>query len=248
MLAALVAGWSAKAHADDGFVAKIYDMDSKKQKLLFTYEHVSEPKGDARLITNTYKDKDGTIAALETCEVVKDGGFEKVRHYHMSQKQLGSEGDVEIKDGKVVFTYTRDGKEKKYDEKASDDVIVGPTITPFLQRHWAEITKGDRVRGHLAVADRQETLGFEYYKDHEDTLEGKKVFVIRMKPANFMISALVKPLFFYYTPDGERLLEVDGRTQVKQKVDGQYKDLDAQTVFEYNAAAAPAAHPAGNSK
>jgi len=251
VLAVLIAGFGAGAQAaESGFTAKIYDAESNKQKLLFTYQHSSETKGDARLITNTYKDKDGGVAAVETCELVKDGNHEKFRHYHMSQKQLGAEGDIEIKDGKVFFTYVRDGKEKKAEEKATDDAIVGPAITPFLQKHWAEIAKGEKVRARMAVADRQETLGFDYYKDREETLNGQKAFVIRMKPANFMIAAIVKPLFFFYTPDGSRLLEVHGRTQVKQNVDGKWKDLDAVTVFEYAAAAPARPEPAqpGKSK
>lgn len=231
--------WAA---ADEGFTGKIFEMNSNKQKLLFTYQHETANKGEMRVVTNTYKDKDGGVAAVETIEWVKDGANEKVRRYHMSQKQLQAEGDVEVKDGKIVFTYVRDGKEKKYDEKLTDDFIVGPSITAYLQRNWAAIARGDHIKARLAVPDRQETLGFEYFKDGEETLNGQKAFVIKMKPANFMIAAIVKPLFFLYTPDGARLLEVRGRTQVKQNVDGKWKDLDAVTVYEYKTAAG------GNSK
>ena len=226
-------GIVALAANDPGFTAKIFDPESNKQKLLFTYQHASESKGDVRTVTNTYKDKDGGIAAIETVEFVKDGDREKVRRYHMSQKQLGAEGDVEVKDGKVLFTYKVDGTEKKAEEKLTDDFVVGPAVTAHLQRNWATIVKGDKVKVRFAVPDRKETVGFDYFKDREETINGTKTFVIKMKPSSFLIAALVKPLYFFYTTDGEKLVEVHGRTQVKQGVSGSWKNLDAVTTYEY---------------
>ncbi len=226
----------AEAANDPGFTAKIYDSESNKQKLLFTYHHASEIKGDVRTITNTYKDKDGGIAAIETVEFVKDGEHEKVRRYHMSQKQLAAEGDVEVKDGKVLFTYKVDGSEKKAEEKLTDDFVVGPAVTAYLQRNWATIVKGDKVKVRFAVPDRKETVGFEYFKEREEMINGTKTFVIKMKPSSFLIAALVKPLYFFYTVDGEKMVEVHGRTQVKQNVSGSWKNLDGVTVYEYEEA------------
>lgn len=238
----LIARASSAAN-DPEFLAKVFDPDSNKQKLMFTYKHTSEAKGDARVITNVYSDADGKLAAVETVEFVKDGEFERVRKYHMSQKQLGAEGKVEIKDGKVLFTYERDGKTKTDDEKLTDNFVVGPSITAYLQRNWEQIARGGRVPVRMAVPDRAETVGFEFFRDRTETVGGQKVYVLKMKPSSFLIAALVKPLFFHYTADGSKLIEVHGRTQVKQRSEDKWKDLDAVTVYEYAAASS-----GGNSK
>jgi hypothetical protein len=235
---------SARAASDPSFLAKVYDEDSDKQRLLFTYQHESESKGDSRVITNTYKDKDGNLAALETVEFVKDGDHERVKTYKMSQKQLGTEGLVEVKEGKAHFSYTKGDSTKTAEESVGGDFVVGPSIIAYLQKNWDKIAKGEHVKARLAVPDRRETVGFEYFKDKEKMLGEQKAFVIKMKPSSFFIAALVKPLYFFMTPDGQTLLELHGRTQVKQKIDGIYSDLDAVTVYDYSSQAAAT----GNSK
>jgi hypothetical protein len=240
-LVALLGG-AVSAKAETTFTAKIYDSESNKQTLLFTYKHDEEKKADGlKTVTNTFKDPQGAVVAVETIDFVKAGDHENVARYHMSQKQLNAEGDIEVKDGKVLFNYIRDGKKRDNSETLAENFVVGPSVTSYLQRHWGEIAKGERVRVRLGVADRQETLGFEYYKDSEETIDGKKVFVVKMTPANFLIAQLVKPLTFKYTAEGVVLLEVIGRTQVKQKIDGTWRDLDAVTVYEYTQ---PAVSPA----
>jgi hypothetical protein len=238
LLGLILASRAAMATEDPTFTAKVFDQESKKQKLLFTYKHESEQKGDVRIVTNTYNDKDGVLAALETIEFVGPAADEKIRSYHMSQKQLGAEGDVKVEDGKVKFAYTKGGSTKTGEEKLTDDFVVGPSVTAFLQKHWGEIASGGKVKTRFAVADRMETVGFDFFKDHEETIDGVKTFAVKMKPSSFLISALVKPLFFFYSPDGKQLYEVHGRTQVKQKVDGSYHDLDAVTTYEYAAVSA----------
>jgi hypothetical protein len=233
----------ARAATDPSFLAKIYDQDSNKQKLLFTYQHVSEQKADSRVVTNTYKDNDGKVAAIETVEFTKEGDREKVRNYKMSQKQLGTEGAVEIKDSHAHFSFSKNGSTKTAEETVSEDFVVGPSVIAFLQRNWEKIVKGEQVKVRFAVLDRRETVGFEYFKDREVMLGQQKAFVIKMKPSSFLIAALVKPLYFFMTPDGQTLLELHGRTQVKQNIDGSFHDLDGVTVYDYSPAA-----PAGNSK
>ncbi len=87
------------------------------------------------------------------------------------------------------------------------------------------------MKRRLAVVDRLETVGFEFFKEKDTELDGKKAVVVKMKPSSFIIAAIVKPLHFYFTTDGATLLQIDGRTTVKKNVNGAYKDLDAITVY-----------------
>jgi len=233
-------GLSAKA-AEIGFTAKIFE-DSKKEKLLFTYKQEIETKEDGRILTNTFYDNsDGSIAAIETIEFAKAGNDEVLRRYNMKQKQLNAEGTIELKDGKAHFTYTKDGKTKTATEKAAENFVVGSSALPYLRKHWDKIAKGEKVQVRLGVVDRLETVGFEFFRDRETEINGQKVYVLKMKPSSFIIAAIVNPLYWYVTADGQRLLEINGRSQVKRKVNGAWKDFDAVTVYDYGPAG-------GNSK
>lgn len=216
-----------------GFTGKIYDIDSNKQKLLFTYKHEFEAKDTGRLVSNTISDLDGKPVVVETAQFFKVGDKEKIQVYRMSQKQLGTEGSVEIKDGEAHFSYTKDGTTKTAKEKAGDDFITGPSLVAYLREHWGAIKAGKAVKARFAVLDRLETVGFEFSKESETDLNGTKAIVVKMKPSSFIIAALVKPLHFYLAEDGSRLLELRGRTQAKRNEGGKWKDLDAVTVYEY---------------
>lgn len=228
--------------AESGFSAKIFDKDSNKEKLLFTYKQDVEVKDNTRILVNTFTDSsDGSVAAIETVEFANIGGDEVLRRYNMKQKQINAEGTIELKEGKAHFTYTKDGKIKTASEKAGDNFVVGSSALPYLRKHWSKIEKGEKVPVRLAVIDRLETVGFEFSREREVEMNGQKVYVLKMKPSSFIIAAIVNPLYWYVTADGQKLLEINGRSQVKRKIDGEWKDFDAVTVYSYGDAG-------GNSK
>ena len=70
-------------------MSKIFDPESKKQKVLFTQKQENEPRpGGGRISTNTFTDLDGSVAAVERIEYAKDGENEKFVSYKVTQKQL----------------------------------------------------------------------------------------------------------------------------------------------------------------
>lgn len=233
----LVVG-AQSAQAELRFNAKIFEEGSDKKNLLFTYKSELEKKGDTSVITNTYSEPGGAVVAIETTEYGKDGA---IKSYKMSQKQLGAEGAVTVADGKAKFTYSRDGKDKSDEEGVGGDFIAGPRIPDDIKANWDKLMKGEKISRRLAVLDRQETVGFEFAKFKDSEINGQKAVIIRMKPSSFVISQLVDPLMFYFSADGQKLLELRGRTQVKRKDGSKYKDLDGETVFDY-------ASSGGNSK
>jgi hypothetical protein len=234
---ALAALWlsliASSVHAaEGGFTAKVFDLKSR-EKLLFTQKNETEDKGDRHLSTSTFQDPEGKTALIEMLEIQKVGDKENLVSYKISQKQLGAEGSVEIKDGEAHFSFTRDGKTKTGKEKVSDNFVVGPTTLRIIRDKWGELMKGSKVKVRLAVLDRQETVGFEFSKVGEGTIEGQKSIDVKMKPSSFLIAALVNPLHFHMSTDGKRLLQLEGRSQTKQKDGDHWKDLDALTVYQY---------------
>lgn len=229
----IIAGLSSSvAEAAVEFSAKIFEAGSNKQKQLYSFERTAEEKSAGLIVETIFKDLQGQVAITEYAELVP-GESDKVKLYKQSHKQLGAEGIVEVKNGKAHFTYTIDGKTKSSSESVGENFVVTPTILTYLQKRWEKIKKGESIEIRLGVLDRLETVGFEYFKDKEMDLNGTKAVVVKMKPSSMIIAALVKPLYFYFSEDGRRLLEVHGRVMPKQKVDNKFKDLDAVTVYEY---------------
>ena len=212
-----------------GFKGDIYEMGSNRKTKLFTYEHKPSSELPDRDVENTYRTPDGSTAIQEKINFKNNA----LTHYEIEQKQLGNRGVVDIKDGKIVADYTKEGKKDHYEKEKKDNTILSPEITTFIRANWDKILKGDTVKAQLFVVDRLDTYSFEYYKVKEQTVDNQKEVVVKMKPGNLIVSALVDPLYFSFSPDGQKLLRLEGRTLPKRKVGEKWKDLDAETVYIY---------------
>lgn len=222
----------AKAAPTPHFTAKIFDhKDHSKQ--MFDYKSDVDVEGETKTFTNTVSDLNGEVLVVE--KTVLKGG--KLVSFEQDQKQLKTQGKLEVKGEKIDFTFTRDGKTKTDDEKFSDDFIVTSTLVAYVQANWEKITKGETVKSRLGVLDRLETVGFQFKKESEKEVGGAKAVVVKMKASSLIISAIVNPLFFTFAADGSKLLELEGRTNVKVMVDGKFKDFDGHTVYSYPVAA-----------
>ena len=210
-------------------------MGSQPRKLLFTNKHVSKPTEKGYFFENTYSDLQGNVVAIESTDVIRDGDQLRIHIYKIVQKQTNSEGQVEVKDGKAYFQFTKDGKTKKSSESVGDDFVCGPTLLSYLHHRYDTIRNGGKVKARFVVLDRLETVGFEYFEEKTLDYNGKKARMIKMKPSSFLVAAIVDPLHFIVPIDGGRVWEVDGRTQLKYKVGDKLKELDADTVYEYPA-------------
>lgn len=229
LLTAALVLFTVSARAEIRYTAEVYDSDSNKQKLLYNYKSESESKGETIVVSNHFTYPDGKIASHEEITFEKDG---HVSLYKQQQAQIGAEGTIEIAGGKAKFVYKKDGKEKTATEDAGSDFIVGSQIPLDLEANWEKILKGETLKRRLAVLERLETVGFQFSKEGETDLGGKKAIKVKMKPSSFLIAAIVSPLHFFMSADGKELLEIHGRTTVKKdKGGGKFGDLDAVIVY-----------------
>jgi hypothetical protein len=199
-----------------------------KTDVLFKNEHTDDATPTGKVAHGIFKDLDGKELVIE--EAVFDAGG-KLISYEQNQKQIAADGKIEIKNGEILFSYTKDGTTKTAMEKATDDFVVSSSMVAYTQKHWDEILKGDKVRIHFGVLDRRESIEFKLYKI--ESPEPGKVLV-KMQAASFLIAALVNPLIFTYSADGSHLLQLKGRTPLKLKNDsGSWKDFDGVTTYHY---------------
>jgi hypothetical protein len=103
-----------------------------------------------------------------------------------------------------------------------------------VKENFEALKKGDTIAFRFGVWDRQETVGFEIFKTGTEKIGDLEALVLKMKPSSFLISALVKPIFFKFSlAQPVRLLEQNGRVAPKIKSGDSYKDLDAEVVYRY---------------
>ncbi|MGE3973953.1 MAG: hypothetical protein AB7F59_05445 [Bdellovibrionales bacterium] len=228
---------SAKVETKNLSLLKADILDKKTELHLFRFtrddSHIPATPADQKKVTRSFKSLEGAPVATEEVYYSSD----KLQKIIFQQHQLREEGSLEIKEGKIYFQYTKEGKTKKDDEKFDPDLTAVDQIHPKLNKHWKELMDGKTISIRLPVLDRLETVGFKFFKEPDTILRKKEVVVIKMKPSSFVIAALVDPLLFYFdkTPsaNGEhKLLEVVGRTVPKVKEGTKWKNLDAILRFE----------------
>ncbi len=210
------------------FTAKIFAIsaDASKDAPLYTMKHEETLENGVLKFHNSYNYPDGKEAVLEDVELK---GTDVVS-YHYTQKQLGAEGKISVNNNKIFFEYKRKNEDPKTSqEKYVDNLVIGPSLVPYMKKNWDKLKAGEKLAVRLAVPDRRETLGFDLFKDKSSN---DQKTVIKMKASNFVISAVVDPLYFTFTPDGSQMFEMKGRTQPKKEHEGQFSDLDAHTFYK----------------
>jgi hypothetical protein len=210
------------------FTGDVYQLGDLK-KPLFRLERTEEGKPEKLTTRGKFTSLDGKPVVNE--EAILENG--SLRLYKQDHLQLAESGTVEVKDGKVLFQYTRNGKTENASEKATDNLIVGPNTMEFLHKHWTGILAGETVHARFAVPDRLETVGFKFFKTAELDKDGKTTVTVRMKASSIVIAALIDPLDFQIDKATLRLNALKGRTLPKLLVKGSWKDLDAQIFYHY---------------
>lgn len=208
----------------------IYKKGSQKKVVLFTYKNDSQPKEQG--VTEgkmEYFDPAGKSIVQEYA--LRNGS--RIQRYTVDHQQTGRKGAI-IVDGKNLrFEYEEKGNRKKdQTESVPENLVVGPTLVPYVAEHWKKLQGGESIDIRFGVWDRQETVGFTLTKIGTEKLDGRDVVLLRFKPTSFIIAAIVDPILFKFSPDGKDLIAMEGRVMPKQWLDNKWKDLDAEVVYQ----------------
>ncbi len=225
LLVATVIGFSALALANSQAV--LYEQASQRKKELFLYQLEEQAAVGGLHLKGTYRDLEGQTVFEETA-VLKGIEIQKVE---IEQKQTAQKAVVEVKDGKIFFSKTTDGKTSVKEEALQAPFVMSSNFRFFVKSRWAELNGGKKVAIRFGVWDRQETVGFEIFQTGEGKVGSQDSVVLKMKPSSFLIAALVKPVIFKFSKDGSKVLELNGRVPPKRKTGSEFKDLDAEVVY-----------------
>ena len=208
----------------------IYESGSQRKKLLFSiHADLLAPNPGTRTFVSSYLDPQGQEVMTEKAT------FEDLhlQRYVISQKQLGETYELTVDHAKMRFSVTRAGQTEVKERSLPENLVVGPSLVPFIQQHWSELQGLHKVQAQLAVLDRKDTYGFEFMKVRELQFEGQAAVLIRMSASSTLIAAVVHPTYLTVVPDGSRILEVKGRMLPKRKVGSRWEDFEGEAYFVY---------------
>lgn len=206
----------------------IYEMDSQRQKVLFTTEFSKESDNGHEIERVVFKDAAGKVIVEEEVRFKDDQVFE----YSKNSLQRGVVGKLKVKEGKVHFHLKTPKKNKSDDEKLKGNFIVGLSLVRFVHKNWDKLVSGESIKIRFAVLERIETVGFKLFR-HKKLEKQPDDIVVKMKPSSFIISALVDPVHFYFSKKDKRLVSYIGRVKPKMLKGKKWKDVDAEVVYKH---------------
>jgi hypothetical protein len=223
-------------------VGNIFPMGAEPKKLLFKSQRTGSRDGATVKVVREYTAADGSVAARDHITY----GAGKLVSFASDEFQTGEKGSAVLRADPhhpgqqiIFFEYTAapGASVKKSDESERTDMetLVDDMIPAFIVSHWNALAAGTPAKFRYLVLSRVETVGFRLIKESETTRQGKAVLRLKMEPTSIIIAQLVDPLYFIVEKDApHRIFQYLGRTTPVIKNGNMWKDLDADTVFEWN--------------
>jgi len=237
LLLALCVG-NGEAKGENAVKGEIFELSHSPTKPLFFYENSRKTgeEGKSTAVTR-YTDVDGKLVVEE--ETHYENG--KLTRYTYHQHQVDEKGTIEIKEGKVHFSFIARGKTETDTETHEENSIVPDMIEDTIQANWAKLMAGDSIRVRFLLLERQDSIGFKFFKDGERDYKGKVAVDFIMKPSSIFIAAIAPSIRLTVEKDApHRLLESNGRLPVRISKKNppesrkDWKAIDGLLVFNRN--------------
>jgi hypothetical protein len=216
-------------------VGRVYEIGKLTGAPIYTQKTHAEtsPSGET-MQTSEITDPNGKLVMTEHAV------FSGTRIVSQKTEQLQDAKSYELKmDGKRWLFQTFDIKDGKpanlissKSEEAQIDFTSGPAAEALLKEKWDELNSGKTIKVHFAVLELNESVGFQFAKSGTETVNGMQAVVIKMKPTSFFIGLLVAPIEMVFDANAKNLVRYRGRTPLKKLVDGSWKPLDAEIIYD----------------
>lgn len=213
----------SQAFSQEKATADVYDFEGKTK--LYNYYNSRTHAGDIENYVAEFKDAStGEIAAAEKAET-RQG---VIVRYEVNRPGTKDSGVIEVKEGKIIFSYNDNGKKSEAKEPLKEDTLISATLCPYLESHFVDLLAKKDVDFKYAVWYRKETVGFRFSYDREENGQ----VIIKMNPTNFLYRSMVKPIYFTYTKANKKLVSIKGRTLPKRKDGSGWKDFDGLALYK----------------
>lgn len=200
---------------------------SEKNEPLFSLERKVTESNGAHVSTAIYKDLDGTPNVSETARF-ENGTLVRIEMKRFHEDESGA---AEFRDGKIHYTWTERGKTKTETEDLPENLIAGPILALFVQKHWEEIQAGKNVHARMVAIDHQMTVGFDFFKDGERSSGGKTLLDVRMKPSSPFIALVAPRLTLTFDKASKTFLAYEGRLFPRVRSGKSWKAVEGTILY-----------------
>jgi len=219
----------------------LYEIGSDRKKVLFKFQRSATRDGPDVLVRQLFTLPDGSVACRETIHYRDD----RLVSYETEDVRADTLGSIVIEPDpkkprreRVLLQHVQDRKQGAKIEKGVEtlepNTLISDTIYPFILAHWDELMQGVSVKFHLISLDPPDTFNFRIVKEAETTWDGKPVVRIKMEPTNLIIAHFIRPIYFMIeTAAPHRVFSYTGRTTPKAQIDGAWKFVEAEAVFDW---------------
>ena len=215
------------------FKGKVFDQEGDPNSALFSFERTERSEGSKRIVEGKFFEVPGNQIAVHE-KLTYSQGATLFERYEFERPMSKESAVVEIRDGKIFFTYTDNGKKEENKEKLEENTINRDELVPFVKRNWDTLMRGEKLKSRFVLPDRAETIGFGLRKRENVTERGIAAIRVVMFALSPFVAAVAGDTFLTFEAGGEhRLLKVEGRTPVLKRIGNAFKTLHGRIEFLY---------------
>ena len=211
--------------------ARIYPVGKAQGEPRYLQEtNIDSSAAGSQIRKSQIVDLQGQVIMTEVAEI-REG---KIIFQQVEQRQIQEAYELRVEAGVAsfkTFALKDQVRGKMLEEKkvalGSRGLLMGPSTEIFLQGRWRDLIAGEKLEVDFGVFELSRIVGFQFrqLKATEKTVQ------VEMKPSNFFIAMLVKPILLEFTKDEKRLVRYVGRTPLREMVQGKWEPLDAEILY-----------------
>jgi hypothetical protein len=214
-------------HSEEPFSADIYLQNTNQ--LVFRQYNSRVVKDNEEILKHIYTFPDGSPKLHETV-IKRNGAFSE---YRVKFFDSGCECGIIRQKKLIKFRFKKEDKVKRGVSEYKSDLVMGPTLSDFIQSNWDKLVRGDVVYFLLPVMNLQRLATFKLKRLNESPSTREGSIVIEMGIANFFLGFLIDPVQMVYDATRKRVLEIHGPSLLDRKVNGERVNIDVDIYYRY---------------
>jgi len=179
--------------------------------------------------THVTRDPAGRPVVLHAATVDPNG---ELTRFEAIQSQTGTAASLERVRDRTTFRVTRGDRRRTRQEVSRDPLVVGPTLFPFVVRHWdALVRRGEPIDLDFAVPERGRSYPFELYRE----TSGPTTTIVVMRPRSPWLRAVIAPIRMTWATPTRTILRYEGRVPPQRRRGQRWRPLDARVEYTHYA-------------
>ena len=140
-------------------------------------------------------------------------------YYTLTDYRNGAYESVRYTNGAYLIEYKENKDEKTVLKSitAPSPVVVDGGFNYFVKQEWEKLMRGEIVLFNYISTARQDYYRFQLtIKKNNPSLQNEQVIVI-MEPTNYILRALLDPIYITYNKKTKRIIEYSGISNIKDR-------------------------------